>query len=241
VFAALAGVDELDRWGRRSTGLRLSRTLLVAAAAAVAGCSGSGSPISRNLLDGSHAHQPAVDLEGIDGPALQTRLRVWRAGRFDARRLAGCFGSPVLVAKPRIVVERIGATGASITFRDPSGRTLLGCDDALGPKEKGHPWCGEVADELESGRLTDPRLDVNCRTVNRRPIGFAWIKPGRGTRYLSIDQPSYSEVYTVAGRLPVRVSTAMDDVSDEVTIAYAEYDRRGRLLRRAVLRSIVAG
>jgi hypothetical protein len=33
----------------------------------------------------------------------------------------------------------------------------------------------------------------------------------------------------------------MDDVSDEVTIAYAEYDRRGRLLRRAVLRSIVAG
>jgi hypothetical protein len=240
VFAALAGVDELDRWGRRSSGLRLSCILLVAAVAAVAGC-GGGSPITRNLVDGSRGRPPSVDLEGVGGPALQTRLRVWRPGSYDPRRLVGCSGSRALVPKGRTVVERIGVTGKSISFRDPSGRTLLGCDETLGPKEKGHLWCGEAAGELEAGRLTDPRLDVNCRTADRKPVGFAWIEPGPGTRYLSVDQSGYSEVYTVAGRVPVRVSTVMDEVSDEVTIAYAEYDRRGRLLRRAVLRSMVAG
>jgi hypothetical protein len=220
--------------------MRLSCTLFAAAVAAVAGC-GGGSPISRNLLDGSRGRPPSIDLEGVGGPALQTRLRVWRAGSYDPRRLTGCSGSRASVPERRTVVERIGVTGKSISFLDPTGRTLLGCDDTLGPKEKGHRWCGEAAGELEGGRLTDPRLDVNCRTADRKPIGFAWIEPGRGTRYLSVDQPGYSEVYKVAGRLPVRVSTAMDEVSDEVTVVYAEYDRRGRLLRHAALRSMVAG
>jgi hypothetical protein len=234
-------VDELDRSERRSIRLRLSScTLLVAAAATVAGC-GGGSPMSRTLLDGSRARPPSLDLDNVGEPAIQTRLRVWPAGRYDLRRLAACPASGVRVPKGRTIVERIGVTGESISFGDQAGRTLLGCDNTLGPKEKGHLWCGEAAGELEGGRLTDPRLDVNCQTADRRPIAFVWIEPGRRARYVAVDQSGYTEVYTVTGGLPVRVSTTTDEGSDQVTIAYSEYDGRGNLLRRAALRSTVAG
>jgi hypothetical protein len=141
----------------------------------------------------------------------------------------------------RVVIERVGVRGESISFRDASGRLLFACDNSPGPRENNHPWCGEAVGELQNRHLTDSQLGVGCKAGDREPIGFAWIEPGAGARYVAVEQPGYTEVYEVALGLPVRVSTSSDADGETATIRYTEHDGRGALLRRAELETSVAG
>ena len=193
-------------------------------------------------MDGSPGLPPTVELEGVGGLGGPDAVARWRAGVYDPQRLGACAGRQPRWPRSRLVVHRVGVTGESISFRDASGRLLLGCDNSLGPREKGHLWCGEEAGKLEGGRLTDSRLDVGCETAEREPLGFVWIEPSSGAHYLSVPQTGYTEVYEVANALPIRVSTTtMETATDSAILAYAEYDVHGKLLRRATLEGVVAG
>jgi hypothetical protein len=191
-------------------------------------------------MDGSTTVSPPVDLQGVEGRAVQTKLRIWRAGGYDPQLLGACVARGEPLPENRMIVERVGVTGESISFRDSSGRVLLGCDNSLGPREDRHVWCGQQAGELRGGHLADSRLDVGCQTGYRERMGFVWLEPDHAVRYVGVQQPGYTEVYEVAAGLPVRVST--NDAGESMaTLRYAEYDDHGVLLRRATLRAFVAG
>src|SRR5262249_50190662 len=204
--AGLAGAAELPALQRRGITAPLSAVLLVVAAVVVTavGC-GEGEAV-RQLMDGSRVVAPAVELEGIAGPAVQTKLRARRAGAFDPARLGACSADSERLPEGRVVIERVGVRGEGISFRDASGRLLCGCDNSPGPREGNHPWCGEAVGDLQNRHLTDSRLGVGCKAGDREPMGFAWIEPGAGARYVAVEQPGYTEVYEVALGLPVRVS-----------------------------------
>jgi hypothetical protein len=237
--AGLAGVPEVCRREKSGAAPRLSAVLLVTVAAAtVVGCGGGAG--AKRLLDGSTTVSPPVDLQGVEGRIVRTKVRIWRAGGYDPQRLGACLARGGPLPDDRLIVERVGVTGESISFRDASGGVLLGCDNSLGPREDRHVWCGQQAGELEAHHLKDPRLDVGCQTGDRERMGFVWIEPGTAARYVAVEQRGYTEVYEVAAGLPVRVST--EDAGDSMaTLRYSEHDIHGVLLRRAALRAFVAG
>jgi hypothetical protein len=74
-------------------------------------------------------------------------------------------------------------------------------------------------------------------------MGFAWLEPGSDTHYVTVEQPGYVEVYEVAGNLPVRVvtTTGVDLERSQASFRITEHDANGALLRRYVLRAVVAG
>ena len=92
-------------------------------------------------------------------------------------------------------------------------------------------------------RLRDPRLSIGCLTEDDDMVGFVWVEPGENTRYVSVEQRDYVEVYEVSSDLPVRVATR-DGVQVEgsrATFDLYEHDDDGGLLRRYRLQAAVAG
>ncbi len=97
--------------------------------------------------------------------------------------------------------------------------------------------------KLRGGHLRDPRLSISCKTRDGELMGFVWIEPGAKTRYVAVAQDTFSEVYEVAGDLPIRVATTSDVEIEGSRAAFdiSEHDARGMLLRRYRLESAVAG
>jgi hypothetical protein len=210
---------------------------------AVAGCTGDAPPPPTRLSDGSPARPPPVTLSGVDGPRIATRARVVPPG--EAKRhaaTAACIGSRGAVAD--VAVERIDADGLTVTFRDPEGESLYGCDsdDRSGGGTNGERWCAHAFGLLAAGRLRDPRLSLGCRDTDGRPVGFAWVQPSADTAYVVVSRDGYSAVYPVAGGLPVRVGTENVDIeSSSATFDVAEHARDGRRLRVYELEAAVSG
>ena len=221
---------------------------LVAVAALVAmaaACTGDDKPPAQ-LIDGTPAERPsAVTLEGIAEDQIATMVDA-----VDARRVAPTTRAAQCLRRARDhaavgpVVARIGVNGESVTFRASSGQSLIACDRAAGAIEGREVWCGIAVGRLEHERLQDPRLDLaGCRTAAADPVAFAWIEPGRATRYVTVGQPGFTEVYRVASGLPVRVTTTSDieQEGSRASFRITEHDRDGRLLRAYTLDARVAG
>jgi hypothetical protein len=217
----------------------------LAAIAAVA-CAGDEKPPTR-LIDGTPAARPSrVTLAGIATDQVATRVNV-----VDARRVAPTTRAAQCLRRARDhaavgpVVSRVGVSGESVTFRSSSGHSLIACDRAEAVNEGRDVWCGIAVGRLEHGRLQDPRLDLaGCRTAAADPVAFAWVEPGRrGTQYLAVGQPGFTEVYRVASSLPVRVATTsgIDQEGSRASFQITEHDRDGRLLRAYTLDARVAG
>jgi hypothetical protein len=217
--------------------------VVLAAAALLAGCFGGGDDESRLLLDGSPAGE-AVELEGVDGEVVVTAHVVVPTEALDeGSKAATCLAERFQEADAGSdAVVRTGVSTENVTFLEAGGQALLGCSNSPGPREKGR-WCGSSFAQLRTGALTDPRLDVGCRTRDGTPIGFVWIQPGEGTQFVAVAQPGYTEVYEVAGELPIRIATVggVDVEMSSATFEVSEHDAEGRLLREQTLEAFVAG
>jgi hypothetical protein len=204
---------------------------------AAAGCTHAASAPPSVLSDGSRARPPPVDLDGVEGPAVATHARV-----LHARDLSPASpGSRCVGDRNLILVERIGVSAVTVTFRDRRRRGLYACD-ATTAAAHGTTWCGHAFARLHSGRLRDPRLSVTCRNADDEPRGFAWIQPVADTAYVVVARTGYSEVHAVAAGLPVRVTT--DDVDPNgsgASFSVSEHASDGRRLRAYVLVARVSG
>ena len=224
-------------------GSLLAVATLVAMAAAA--CAGDEKPPAR-LIDGTPAERPsAVTLEGIAKDQIATTVNV-----VDARRVAPTTRAAQCLRRARDhaavgpMVARVGVNGESVTFRSSSGQSLIACDRAAAVSEGRDVWCGIAVGRLERGRLQDPRLDLaGCRTAAADPVAFAWVEPGRATRYVTVGQPGFTEVYRVASGLPVRVTTTsdIDQEGSRASFRITEHDGDGSLLRAYTLDARVAG
>lgn len=229
---------------RRGAIPRLALGVTVAIGALAACSRGDHAPSS--LLDGSAPPQLPVELEGLAAQPVLTIVQVVSVrdvepGSMSTACLQGGWGGAAPAGR---LVERIGAVSESVTFRDGSGRGLFACDNSAGPREDDRRWCGGAFGRLYSGRLRDPRLDLGgCSTSDDDPVGFVWVEPHRGARYVVVEQPGYAEVYRVGGNLPIRVATTSDVEIEESRAAFqlSEHDAKGRLLRRYRVDAAVAG
>ncbi len=195
-------------------------------------------------MDGSTPHPLPVELQGIAKANLVlTSVDVTDSADIVASSpIAECFR---LSSNPPSgpVVERVGVVSSSLTARTKDGRGIDGCDNTSGPREENRRWCGGAYGLLIGGRLRDPRLSIGCLTEDDDMVGFVWVEPGENTRYVSVEQRDYVEVYEVSSDLPVRVATR-DGVQVEgsrATFDLFEHDADGRLLRRYRLQAAVAG
>jgi hypothetical protein len=216
-----------------------------ALAGTLAACAGGRDRRPESLLDGSPARSVPVALEGLDGPAVLTRVEVVLPSRLGrGARTLSCLRERAGDLTPAgAAVERVGVSSETVTFRTSSGRAVFACDNSPGARESGRRWCGSSYGRVVAGRLNDPRLDLGCRTEDGRPLAFVWIEPAPETRYVAVEQPGYTEVYAVAAGLPVRVATASRVSLEETraTLLVSEHDRSGRLLRKYRLEAVVAG
>ena len=215
---------------------RLSRLVLVISCAiSVAGCGDNRAPPER-LFDGSRATAPKVDLEGVDEPAIATKVDV-----APPRSIASCFGPTGTRARGPALI-RVGVSGISITFGSASGRGVYACDSSTSRPGRDR-WCGRAYGRLQDGALTDPRLDLTCVTEDGDPVAFVWIEPDVGTRYVVVRQDGFVEVYAAAGDLPVRVTTIkhIAEAESAASVDVSEYDHRGTWLRAYTLEARVAG
>jgi hypothetical protein len=207
------------------------------------GCARSGAVPTR-LFDGSRSLAPPTKLEGVDGPAILTRVRVRRVADVEPRSsAASCLRRDWGTSPNGVIVERAGVSGESVTFANASESELLGCDNSGGPREDDRRWCGVAAGQLHAGHLRDPRLDVGCSTEHGDPMGFVWVEPARAARYVAVEQPGYAEVYEVTGGLPVRISTTsgVDDEPLRARFAVSEYSNDGRRLHEYEVDAVPAG
>ncbi len=101
---------------------------------------------------------------------------------------------------------------------------------------------GPLTGKLNSGRLFDPRLDILCGTEDE-PVGFVWVQPAKGSQYVSVEQPGYTEVYEIASGLPVRVATVSGVEYERFRASFDlwEHGSDGRLIRKYTLDAVVAG
>ena len=153
-------------------------------------------------------------------------------------------GAPCALAKAAAgpVVERIGVTGASVTFSALGRRGVHACDATDLDGSRIERWCAHAFGRLVAGRLRDPRLSITCRNDDDEPIGFAWIQPGPATAYLAVRQQGYAEVYAASETTPVRVTTSgVDLLTSRATFAISEHARNGTLLRSYELEARVSG
>jgi len=215
---------------------RTSSVAVLGLAIMLTGCGGSGSP--PQLIDGTPTQPPAVALQ-TSGPQIATEVRVVDFTAARRSRIARCLAGASERPAPRSIVERTGVNGSTVTFRTTSGHDIVACDGTLG-----RSWCGRALGHLHDGHLLDPRLDLaGCSTATGDPLAFAWIQPGRRSRFVAIEQSGYAEVYEVADRLPVRVTTTqdIDPGTSSARFDVSEYDATGRRLRSYTLDARVAG
>jgi|GEM_PF-2378183 len=203
-------------------GLTALRALTVAAAGVLlaAGCRDHATPTGRVFV----GHVRAGPVERFHSPRLRACLR-----RFGELHVTG---------RTR-VVERVGLLGASLTISDPASPWLYGCD--FTPQRQS--LCGAAVGEWRAGRLNDPRLDILCADAARRALGAAWVVPQPGARSIAVRELGLTEVYPIAGGLPVRIWTR-DGVRYERSSATFDVTQRGadgRTLTHERLEAAVAG
>jgi hypothetical protein len=168
-----------------------------------------------------------------------TRVSVLRATALDriGRSCLASFRPEFRLAAATVVVRRVWSAGESLTFTDQGRRTLLGCDRTRGSRG----WCGRAAGRLEPA-IEDARLDIACRLPDGGPIGFGWIYPAEGVRRVGIRGREATELWPVAGALPVRVTTTTVDLAaSSATFRVVELDADGKEVRGYRVRAAVAG
>jgi hypothetical protein len=244
--AVSAGASPDAGPGGRGRGLRRNGSILALAlllATTLGGGCSRDSTGPQRLLDGSEASAPPVELEEIDGPAVLTKVRLVDAAAREGTLSASCLERGWGLRPTEESVERIGVSGASVTFREAFGRGVFGCDASTDPRESAGRWCGGAYGQLYDGRLRDPRLGLGCRTEDDGAMAFLWVDPGSEARYVAVQQPGYVEVYEVAARLPVRIATTTGLERDPlgVTVEVSEHDSTGRLLVRRRIEAMPAG
>jgi hypothetical protein len=214
---------------RRGALLALLCSLVVAAASASAS-------LPRHLIDGSKPPPVPNALRDQGSTFLMTRVRVVKPRRIRRLLLACARDRRVLSAS--VVVERIGVSGRTITFRTPDGG-LEGCDRNPRARAIQKPWCGGSAWLLRNGRVSDPRLAI-CYAKDQRPlVAFGWINALPAAKWIVVEQPHFREVYPVAARLPVRVSTVFG-IGSPTRFRTSQYDKQGVLLIRKEVRATIA-
>ena len=211
----------------------------------VAACDGNDHGAPTTLMNGAKAAELPVDLEGVENPAVLTSVTVRRVEEIEgASAVATCLQQDLDDRPYGPIVMRIGVSGESVTFRNRSRRGLYGCDNSQGAREEDRRWCGGAFGQLDGGHLRDPRLDMGaCTTREGGLLGFAWIEPAPGAKYVVVQQPGYAEVYEVGGGLPVRVTTTSDVEIEgsRATFELSEHDANGRVIRRYRVDARVAG
>jgi hypothetical protein len=217
-----------------------SRIFLGGVTLALAGCAASSKVAPPRLLDGSRPAPPPAALGRLQGPLALGRVRAVPARAADQPRLTSCLRRfPPLDRLPpgSVVVERLGVSGASLTFRDPHEPVLDACDStAAGPR-----FCGGAAGLLRRGHLLDPRLELICNGHPGRP-GFAWVEPAPGARWIAVEERAYTELYQVAGHLPVRVTTSeVEPLTSSAVFRVRQYAADGSQVARTTLEARVAG
>ena len=217
--------------------------VLVLAALPLSGCAEHRARARPSLVDGTRAPALPKVLASLGEGAVMSRMRVLPAARLDRRGrvciegLRREFG----VSSRTMVVERIGTFGASITFVSARRRVVLGCDRTAHPSPSG-VWCARSVGRLFDGGLRDARVDILCVGPAGGRVGFAWIEPARGARWIVVAQPSGAEVEEIAAGLPVRIATRdVDSAASSASFAVAEYDSAGSEVTRYRLRARVAG
>jgi hypothetical protein len=203
-------------------GLTALRALTVAAAGMLlaAGCRDHAPP-SRRIFVG---YVRAGPVERLRLPRLRACLR-----RFGELHVTG---------RTR-VVERDGLLGGSLTISDPDSPWLYGCDFAPGNRR----LCGAAVGEWRARHLNDPRLDILCADRTGHALGAAWVVPLPRARSIAVRERRITEIYPVAGSLPVRIWTR-DGVRYERSSATFDVTQRradGRPLAHARLHAAVAG
>jgi hypothetical protein len=226
-------------------GRPLPRLSLLVLVTVLAACAGGDHEAPTTLMDGAPPDEVPIELEGVEEPAVLTRVGAMTLDEIvpgsAAHSCVTLFEDQVDAAAP--VVRRVGVHTESLTFRDAPGRWVLGCDDSTGPHEEGQRWCGTAAGRLYAGRLRDPRVDIGCSTAGGEQVGFAWIHPDAGTRYVVVLQPGYAETYEVAASVPVRIATTsgVDIERSRARFDVREHDGEGALIRRYEIAAGVAG
>jgi hypothetical protein len=213
---------------------RLGRVALVSVAVLLVGCDNQSRP--KRLLYG----EQAAEFKPVPGSVVAIG-RVLRGTTLGHRFLI-C--RPNAVARDALVVERVGVDSESLTFADRRHRTVFACDGGLDPAgEHRRPWCSGSAGRLFEGRLLDPRLDVGCRDRIGRALAYAWVEPVAGAHWIGVDQGSYTELYEVLGRVPVRIASThgLDLARSRATFDVTQYDAEGRELVKGKLEAAVAG
>ncbi len=193
-------------------------------------------------MDGSDAVAPPVELEGTGSIPILTKSRVVPPEKRVGSLSASCLAQAWDLTPSGPSVERIAVASESVTFEEIRNRSIFGCSHSSGSQDSPRRWCGTAYGRLYGGRLRDPRLDLLCGTADER-VGFVWIQPTPRAKYVSVEQPGYTEVYEVAARLPVRVATLDGVVYSDFSASFdvLEHDADGRLLRRYRLEAAVAG
>ena len=226
----------------RRLGVREPAAVLVVLAAVVqvACLGGDGTP--SELVDGSAARVPSVALDGVSSLQLATKAAAFDLRKATSGPLSRCLAKTREHVPRSPIVRRVGAEGASVTYRTASGRDLVACDGT--DREHGQTWCGVALGRMRGERLADPRLDLaSCSTPSGEPVAFAWLEPGPRTRYVAIRREGYVEVYPVITGLPVRVASAsgIDVDTSSVSFDASEHDAEGQSLRSYTLTTRVAG
>jgi hypothetical protein len=201
------------------TALRAS-TVAAAGVLLVAGCR-------------DHAQQPRRVFVG--------HVRASPVARLRSPRLRAClhhFGELHVTGRTR-VVERDGLIGASLTIFDPGTPWLYACD--FTPRHR--RICGASVGEWRARRLNDPRLDILCTDRTGHSLGAAWTVTLPHARSIAVREHRITEIYPVAGDLPVRIWTR-DGVRYERSSAIFDVTQRspgGRMLAHERLHAVVAG
>jgi hypothetical protein len=215
-------------------GVRLPTLLL--AVVLLAGCDSGARP--ERLLYG----EAAQELKAVSGSVVAIGRVL--DGTTLGRRFTSCRPAGAEIPNDAVVVERIGVFGESLTFADSGRKTVYACDggtDAAG--EHKPPWCGSSAGRLFGGKLLDPRLDILCRDRKGRALGYAWVEPAAGVRWIGVDQGAYTEIYEVLAGLPVRIASTrgIEAGRARATFDVAQYDNHGKEVIEGKLEAQVAG
>lgn len=208
------------------------------------GCAANDSGAPTTLMSGARAPELSVDLDGVASPAVLTSVATSGIGEIAVgSAIEACVNRAIGDRLSGPIVSRVGVSGESVTFRNGSGRGLYGCDNSDGPREEGRRACGVAFGQLSKGRLRDPRLNVGaCATRAGEPLGFAWVEPIGGARYVTVEQDGYAEVYETAGGLPIRVTTSDVDIErSSAAFRVTQHTREGALIRRYRFKASVAG